>query len=286
MRYRVIVALLVVMLGTLVAPPHATGAAEDRLVAYRGLATWMDIYDAKTYEQPETAVRRMHAHGVRTLFLETANYRIDTRIFRRDVVATIIEAAHARGMNVVAWYLPSFTNVGRDYRRSMAAIRFRTPNGHAFDGFAMDIESDVVRDVGVRNRRMDRLSERVRAAVGPDYPLGAIVPEAGALYWHGFPYATVAKHYDVFLPMAYYTFRTSGASGVTTWMRRNVAEIRRATGDPAVPIHLIGGLSRDTSKAELRAFVDVAVARRVLGASLYEYETTTARQWAQLQRVR
>jgi hypothetical protein len=286
MRIRVIVVLLVVLASTLWTPPVAAVTGQDRLAAYRGLAAWTDIYDTKIYEKPVAAVRTMHAQGVRTLFLETANYRIDTPIFRPDVVATVIEAAHRRGMNVVAWYLPSFTNVDRDYRRSMAAIRFRTPNGHRFDGFAMDIESDVVRDVAVRNKRMDRLSKRVRAAVGPDYALGAIVPEADAKYWHGFPYQTVARHYDVFLPMAYYTFRTSGSVGVTRWMRRNVAAIREATGDPRVPIHLIGGLSKDTTLAELQAFVDVATARRVMGASVYEFETTTAKQWSVLQRLR
>jgi hypothetical protein len=286
MRIRVIVVLLVILASTLGAPPVAAAAPLDRLAAYRGLATWTDIYDTKIYERPVASVRKMHAQGVRTLFLETANYRIDTPIFRPDVVATVIEAAHRRGMNVVAWYLPSFTNIDRDYRRSMAAIRFRTPNGHRFDGFAMDIESDVVRDLAVRNKRMNRLSKRVRAAVGPDYPLGAIVPEADAKYWHNFPYKTVARHYDVFLPMAYYTFRTSGSTGVTRWMRRNVRAIREATGDPRVPIHLIGGLSKDTTLAELRAFVDVAVGRKVMGASVYEFETTTKKQWSVLQRLR
>jgi hypothetical protein len=286
MRIRIILAVLVVAVSTLAAPPLAAGAGADRLAAYRGLATWVDIYDTMPYERPVAAVRRMKAQGVTTLFLETANYRIDKPIFRPDVVATIIEAAHAHDIKVVAWYLPSFANVDRDYRRSMAAIRFRTPNGHRFDGFAMDIESDVVRDVAVRNKRMNRLSKRVRAAVGPDYTLGAIVPEADAKYWHNFPYTTVAKHYDVFLPMAYYTFRTKGPAGVDRWMRRNVTAIRQATGDPRTPIHLIGGLSERTSLPELRAFVDVALDRRVMGASLYEFETTTRRQWAELQRLR
>ena len=300
MRIRALALLTVVgVVGALAAPAWpadrpaadaraATAAAPllDPLTLYRGLGTWTDIYDETTYERPVATVKAMHGQGVRTLYLETANYRIDKPIFRPAVVARIVEAAHARGMKVVAWYLPSFTNVDRDYRRSMAAIRFTTPNGHRFDGFAMDIESDVVRDVKVRNARMRRLSHRVRAAVGPDYVLGAIVPEAGALYWHDFPYQTVDEYYDIFLPMAYYTFRTSGAAEAARWIRRNIATIRRETNNDGAPIHVIGGLSRDTTIPELRSFVDAVLSRDVYGASLYEFEGTTPRQWAVLQRLR
>ena len=303
MRIRAVVLLITIALATALAAPAWPAAAPpapaprtatavtpppsalDRLAIYGGLGTWTDIYDEVTYERPIAAVKAMHAQGVRTLYLETANYRIDKPIFRPRVVARMIEAAHQRRMKVIAWYLPSFTNVDRDYRRSMAAIRFTTPHGHRFDGFAMDIESDVVRDVKVRNARMERLSRRVRAAVGLDYPLGAIVPEAGALYWHDFPYQTVAEHYDVFLPMAYYTFRTSGAANVDRWVRRNITTIRRETNNDSVYIHIIGGLARDTTMPELRAFVDAALARNVYGASLYEFEQTTDRQWTVLQRV-
>lgn len=299
MRNRVVVLLLTVALTTTAAAPAwpahtppperlaaTTPALLDPLAIYGGLGTWTDIYDGLTYDRPIAAVKAMHAQGVRTLYLETANYRIDKPIFRPRVVARMIEAAHARGMKVIAWYLPSFANVDRDYRRSMAAIRFTTPNGHRFDGFAMDIESDVVRDLKVRNARMRRLSQRVRAAVGPDYTLGAIVPEAGALYWRDFPYRTVDQYYDIFLPMAYYTFRVDGAAQVNRWIRRNITTIRRETNDPGVPIHIIGGLSRDTTIPELRAFVDAALARNVYGASLYEFESTTPRQWRVLQRLR
>lgn len=264
----------------------AVADVTDPLVAYRGLGTWIDIYDDETWDRPVASVRRMHRKGVKTLYLETANYRIDRPIFRPDVVSTIIEAAHRRGIRVIAWYLPSFDNIAKDRRRSMAAIRFRTANGQRFDGFALDIEATVVRDIDTRNRRMRKLTRQIRERVGDRYTIGAIVPEYAALYWPGFPYKYVARHYDVFLPMAYYTFRTSGAAGTRKWIRRNIDGVRAATGDPDVPIHIIGGLSKDTTLRELRAFVTTVLDREVMGASLYEFETTRNRQWEQLARIR
>ncbi|HVM21313.1 MAG TPA: hypothetical protein VM307_15245 [Egibacteraceae bacterium] len=264
------------------APAPTAASTPRRLDLYRGLGSWTDIYDVVTYEQPVAAIARMHDKGVRTVYIETANYRINRKIFRPKKVARMIHAAHRRGMKVVAWYLPGFDDLDRDYRRAMAAIRFTTPRGHRFDAFALDIEATVVRDISVRNRRMRVLSRRLREAVGRRYPLGAIVPEAGALYWPDFPYATVDRYYDVFLPMAYFTFRTSGPEGVRRFTRRNIRAIRRATGDPDVPIHIIGGVAGDASPREVAAFVGATLDAAPLGASLYEFETTTDAQWRRL----
>jgi hypothetical protein len=260
----------------------------DQLQAYRGLGTWIDIYD-DTYEAPVAAVRKMKRKGVKTIYVETANFhrpkKASRPIYRPRKMARVIEAAHRRDMRVVAWYLPSFQNLRRDYRRSMAAIRFRTRDGHRFDSFALDIEYDGVRDLAKRNRRLLRLSRRLDDAVQPSYAMGAIVPEAGALYWLGFPYAAVAKQFDVFLPMAYASFRTNGYDGVHRFIGRNIREIRAETGDRATPVHAIGGLSADSSPSEVRAFVDAAQQRRSLGASLYSFPGTSRRQWRILQRV-
>lgn len=265
--------------------PQATSATTDPLVAYRGLATWVDIYDVWPYKHPTSVVRKMDRKGVRTLFLETGNYHSEGRVYRSEATARLIEAAHDRGIRVVAWYLPGYARLKKDFRRAIAAIRFRTPNGHRFDSFALDIEATIVRDIGTRNQRMRRLSRRLRDAVGADYTMGAIVPEADALYWPKFPYEAVARHFDVFLPMAYFTFRTSGPEGVYDFISHNVRAIRKHTGDPSVPIHVIGGISDDATLPETRAFVTAVRDRKPIGASLYSFMTTTRGQWARLEKV-
>jgi hypothetical protein len=193
----------------------------------------------------------------------------------------MLEAAHAQGMDVVAWYLPSYARPAVDERRAEAAIDFTTPSGQRFDGFALDIESDVVRSLAVRNRQAKRLARALRTHVGPDYALGAIVPEAGALFWLGFPYAQTARFFDVFLPMAYFTFRVAGASAVRTFTARNIATIRRLAGRDT-PVHPIGGLADRASSAEIAAFVGAANAGNAVGASLYDFTGTQPSAWTQL----
>ena len=159
-----------------VALPEAVPAPQPSVAAYRGLGTWVDRFDDAQWDDPEGTVQAMQALGVRTLFLQTSNYRTDYALFRPARMERFIRAAHVAGMRVVGWYLPGFDNLRRDYRRSMAAINFRTSDGQAFDSFGLDIESREVTDVTERNARLLRLSRRIRDAVGSSYPLGAIIP--------------------------------------------------------------------------------------------------------------
>lgn len=273
----------------------AGGAGSERngrplLAAYRGLATWVDLYDTASWADPEGSVAEMSARGVRTLFLETGNYRQRVRIVHPPRVARFVEAAHAQGISVVAWYLPSLAHPRTDLLRSLAPIRFRTPLGERFDSFALDIEASIVRSVALRNERLLSLSRRIRSAAGRSYPLGAIIPSPRGMallphYWPGFPYARLGRVYDVFLPMGYFSYRPHDLGGAFGYTARNVALIRAGTGRPRIPIHAIGGLADASSAAQVQAFVHAARACGIVGASLYDFPTTRPRAWARLARV-
>ena len=259
----------------------------DPLEAYRGLGAWVDMYNQGPWDYPRAAVRRMAERGVRTLYLETANYRKPVRgpMYRPRAVAAMIEEAHLQGLKVVAWYVPGFDNPAKDLKRATTAIDYTTASGQTFDSFSLDIEATVVGDIALRNERARTLSRRIRNHVGDDYTLGAIVPEAGALYWPDFPYGAMARHYDVFLPMAYFSYRTSGAAGVYDFVASNIAAVRQETGDPQAVVHLIGGIAEDSTATEVEAMVDAAQDKNAIGTSLYDFPTTTPRQWTKLSEV-
>ena len=264
--------------------PASPAPAPD-ISLYGGLGTWVDIYDQPVWKNPGPALRAMKARGARTLYLETSNYRQTTDVVRPTGAGRILDAAHALGLKVVAWYLPGFLRPAVDLRRSLAALRFRSGAGQRFDSFALDIEASVVRSVPLRNARLVSLSAALRRAGGVSYPLGAIIPAPRGMqlqrrYWPQFPYRRLAQLYDVFLPMAYFTYqRREGTYGYTV---RNVGIIRREVGNPGVPIHVIGGVADSASTAQVRSFVRAARACGVLGASLYDFLTTKRGHWAEL----
>jgi hypothetical protein len=191
-------------------------------------------------------------------------------------------------MRVVGWYLPSFADRRRDLARSLAAIRLTTPFGGRLDAFALDIEAATVRSIARRNRRALALSSRIRAAVGPGYALGAIVPDRRSTdrtrpsLWPRFPYRRLRRVYDVFLPMSYSSYRGHGSAFVYRYTRDNVEFLRRATGDPALPVHVVGGLANRLDARAARAVVDATRDAAAIGASFYKFSLTGREDWRAL----
>ena len=277
--------LLVAASLCLAVPAGAAGPRDTS--AYQGLGTWVDIWDGAQWAKPEAAVARMRDLGVTTLYLETSNYSQAVDLLRPAALGRFVDAAHANGLRIVAWYLPSFANVARDLRRSLAAVRFRSPKGEAFDSFALDIEAKVVPSAAKRSVRLLGLSRALRKAVGPDYPLGAIIPSPRGMqlrpdYWPRFPYAGLARSYDVFMPMGYFTYRYKTAAAARAYTEANVEILRAETGDEALAVHAVGGLAGPATIAQVRAFATAAADEGALGASLYDYATTSAAQWRAL----
>ncbi len=265
----------------------AAPAAASDTSSYRGLGTWVDVYDAASWANPERAVARMQARGIATIFLETSSYRRPDDLFRPDRVARFLDAAHERGLRVIAWYVPSFANLRRDLRRSLAAVFYEAPSGARFDSFALDIESSLVRSAARRTERLLRLASGIRAAAGEGYPLGAIIPSPRGMeilpaYWPGFPYANLAAVFDVFLPMAYFSYRTRDEATAGAYVARSLEILREQVGE--MPVHAIGGVASRSRPGQVRGFVEAACAGGAIGLSLYDFETTRPRQWDELAR--
>lgn len=282
-------AALLVLLAGLAVPSSATaGASRTGTVAvYGGVGSWVDIFATAARAEPRTVVAQLKLHGVRTLYLQTSNYSQPTAVVDPRVVGAFLDDAHAVGIHVVAWYLPSLAQPTLDRRRALAMLRFRSPRGARFDSVALDIESDVEKNVALRNVRLVALAHALRAAAPAGYPLGAIVPSPVGMrrhphYWPGFPYRQLAPSFDVFLPMAYFSYYEKTPRGVAAYTTQVVRAIRRETGRPDVLVHAIGGIADALTPAEVSAFAQASERCGVVGLSLYAYLETAASAWTTL----
>jgi hypothetical protein len=271
-----------------VAPAGGASAPSRHRTPYAGLGTWLDIYATSFWAHPKQEVAAMARDGIRTLYLQTGNYEQHVDLVRRGALGNFIDAAHAAGLKVVAWYLPSFLYPAQDTRRALAAIRFRSAKGGRFDSFALDIEASLVRSVRLRTSRLLRLSARLRAAAGRRYRLGAIIPSPVGIrrhptYWPGFPYRQLSDVYNVFLPMAYSTARhLRGIRATRAYNASDVAIIRARTGKPRMPIHLIGGIANRMGPRETAGFMRAVADCSPLGYSLYDFPLTSQATWKAL----
>ena len=254
------------------------------IMAYRGLGAWVDLFDSTYWNDPAAAISGMTAHGVRTLYIETSNFHWPSDLNKPAALSEFIVQAHAHGMKVVAWYLPQLKDLAYDLRRCKAALDFRTADGQRFDSFGLDIEDSSVTPASARTTQLLTLSGELRAAVGAGYPLGAIIPSPTGMtihasFWPDFPYKQLAAIYDVMVPMGYYTYHVHGYAKVFAETANNFTIIREQTGDPRIPIHVIGGAAANSSTAEVQAYVRCVREYGGLGASLYDYGTTKAGAW-------
>jgi len=280
------VALLAVALVSVAAAAAPAAERADASV-FGGLGTWVDIYDGAVYASPERAAQRIAARNVLTVWVETANDGAKVDVVNPVQLGRLVDALHARGVRVVAWYLPGHVKPVVDLRRSLAMLSFRTATGGAFDGVALDIESTKLRNVGLRSQRAVALTRQLRQAAG-DTPL-AVIPfnprglERRPTTWPRFPWADLAANADAFAPMIYTGGGLKGFDATYGYVTRALRLLRLNTGDPDVQIHVAGGVADRLGSEELAGFVAaVEDDGSTIGVSLYDWMTTSPRAWKAL----
>ena len=275
------------------APASAPAPAQvpvDALTPYRGLGTWASLYtwsrtvtNSNNPPVGSAAIDRMAALGVQTLFIQTAFADSQDAVVDQDLLVDLINRAHARGMRAVVWYLPTLVDTNRDMWHLMAAAALPA------DGLAVDVEARNVQDVNDRNQRLVGLSSALRQSL-PGRVLGAIVVAPVVMdvinpnFWPGFPWEQLAPYYDIWLPMSYWTGRTT-ASGYKDGYRYTFDDIRLLRDhvkQPSAPVHTIGGTSDQVLGGDVDGMVRAAAEQGALGGSLYDYNKTTDDIWPHL----
>jgi len=277
-------------------------AADRRdLSAYRGLGTWVDVFDyvpafQRAGDTPAVTTASfddMARLGVKTVYLQAAqdDERSPGDTIDPKLLGRMLQAAHKADLRIVAWYLPHFSDVNADLRRLRALMSFKS-NGQQFDGVAVDIEYNRdVTDTNDRNTALIDLSRRLRRAAG-DRPVGAIVLEPVFLevvspdYWPQFPWRRLSSLYDVWLPTSYWTNRSadSGYKEGFKYTDENIRGLRENLGDKNAPVHAVGGIADSALPKDEAGFLRAAKKDRAIGWSMYDYNTTVSSAWPTLRK--
>lgn len=280
-------------------PPDASAGTRD-LSAYEGLGTWIDAFDyGPAYaggDPPVTPddIDAMADSGVRTLYIQ-AN-RDDERspdgFVDRALLDEFVLRAHQRDMAVVGWYLPTFASVATDLGHLQDLLDYEV-DGHRLDGIGVDIEStEAVPNTTLRNNKLMLLSQRLDRAAG-ETPISAIVlppvltEVVNPDFWPGFPWAELEPHYDIWLPMTYWTERTesSGYNDGGRYLAESHERLLANLGNPDAVVHGIGGIGDATTEADLQAFTETLAATGAVGGSIYDWATLSDSNIALLNRL-
>ncbi len=273
-----------------VAPATRTPGPLD---SFRGLGAWLDVLDwSPTYTGNNAGfaypadLDAMALHGVQTLYIQTSRFNRPEDVLDPGLLGKIIARAHTHHMQVVGWYLPTHEDPDADLRRLLAAANLPV------DAIGVDIESTAQTDIAARNANLVRLSSDLRAATAK--PIAAIVlppvvtDVLNTHYWPQFPWATLAHLYDVWMPMGYWTNRTaeSGWRDGYRYTAENIDRVRAHLGNAGAAVHPVGGIADQVSPDEVAGMARAVSERGAIGGSLYDYRTTGADLWPNLQALR
>lgn len=269
------------------------------VAVYAGLGAWIDTYDyVTTYAGPNPPVTpgtvdQLAGRGVKTIYLQPVRNDAKTPggLIDADLLASFLTRAHAKKIAVVGWSTPRFVDVAFDLERLVKIADF-DHKGQRFDGVAVDIEdNESMRDPTTRSANLLALSRQLRARVGADTALGAIVMPAVQLdivnpaFWPAFPWGELRAFYDVWMPMTYWTTRDeiSGWRDGERYTTESVRLMREHLADPEARVHPIGGIADVSTPDQVAGFNRALAATGAIGGSLYDVATTTEPIWRALE---
>ncbi len=281
-------------------PSRSTAAT---IIPYQGLGTWIDAFDwtiqkgGKTPKISAQTIDSMAAAGVQTLFVQASRYD-SADVAEPERLLPIINRAHELGLYVVVWYLPTFTDVNADLRRTVAIANLDV------DGISIDIEARNVANVADRNRRLISYSQSLRTLLPGRFVSNNIVqpnimeavpnlwptefgklPATPTSYWTPFPYIDIAPYYDLWMIQSYWTQRSLGGGWRDAYKISvdNANRLRTILGRPDLPLYLIGGVGdRPLTTNDLAGWLLAHFEVKSVGASFYDWVVTPPAWWPAL----
>jgi hypothetical protein len=290
-----VVTVVAVVVAATVLVLRPAGADAD-LDPYRGLGTWVDVFDyaprlSSTPRVTPASIDDMGGLGPRTLYLQVANPdgAPSDRLSDERVLRALVKRAHRNDLMVVAWFLPDTVDLDADEQFVRLLSEFSV-DGRGFDGITLDLESRAIEDVADRNGRVVEITRRARDVIDDDIALGAAVLTAVHLeiinpaYWPDFPYEQLGEHVDVWLPMAYHSDREeeSGYRDAYAYGHESVVRLRDNLDDEDAEVHLIGGIADQVAPTDIERLLEAVDRTGAVGWSLYDFATTSSAAWPYL----
>jgi hypothetical protein len=262
--------------------PHSTGRSMAAPVSGKGMWATYDLLDRAS---PETIVRAARANGLTHIYLQVG--RTNLGFYGADGLNRLLPLAHANGLAVVGWVYPFLHDVVADLNLTAQVARYVTPDGHRIDALAADVEENMAPD------EVHAYGQLVRALVGDDTTLVVATYPPEMAQGRTYPYATVARVWNVIAPMDYYhrPGRAYSAAEARDYVVRSIRIIRARSGRQVVvaPIgqaYAIGSPNEvgpnNPTADETRAILRAARETGAAGLSFFEWSHATEQQWREI----
>jgi peptidoglycan hydrolase-like protein with peptidoglycan-binding domain len=243
-------------------PPAPVGPAPSG-TAFDGQGMWIWYLSQSDGGSLASIVAQAHAADVSTVFVKSSdgstNYWSQ---FSPELVAQL----HANGLHVCAWQFVYGTNPAGEASLGAKAV------ADGADCLVIDAEGEYEGRYGAAQTYIADL----RAAIGPDYPLG--LASFPYVYDHtSFPYSVFLGPNGAQFNAPQMYWRDIGNSIDTAYANTYIAN--RVYGRPIFPL---GQTYSNPSNAELLRFREEAVDYGATGISWWDWQETPASEWTAL----
>jgi hypothetical protein len=197
----------------------------------------------------------------------------------------LVPAAHAAGIDVVAWGFPYFYDPVGDARWTAQILAWRSPSGQSVDGYSADIERSS-EGVYLTAHRVGVYLQAVRRAAAGRLVVATVYPPTDAnWYGHQYPYTAMAPYVDAFAPMIYWECTDPGSDASSDVAR--LSSLR--------PVHVIGqafnmadveGRAIAPSAAEITEFLQAGRRAGAIGGSFWVWQDASPAEWAAIEAYR
>jgi len=242
------------------------GRKASSLDALRGKGIWVTNFK-QTPVHVSAIVTKARRAGLTSLWVRTGGKQ---GYYGSAFLPSLIPAAHAAGLRVVAWDFPFLSDPVADAGRARLAF------ADGVDAFAPDIET-AAEGTHATARRVSLYLSLVRAYAGTR-PIAATVPRPTPKRLASFPYGAFSRYADVFAPMVYWSCNEPGQLVIQS-LRRLGHWLPVAPVGQAYNMYADGGRLGLPTRAETWRFLDVARRGGAIGASLWTIESIGAGQF-------
>ncbi len=270
-------------------PPSLVAPAPDQLtpvvptdagVLPLGKGMWLYVPEEIEGGSVDALVARARQVGLTHVYVRTGSSR--GGFYAQPYMDELLPKAHAAGIRVYGWDFPYLDDVDADVARALAAITHTTPGGERLDGFAADIET-ASEGTNLSAEGAAAYGQRLRSAVGPAYPMVAVVPRPSANMQGRYPYAAVIPPFDAVAPMTYWLNRQPDTDVI------NDIGFLASFGKPVLPIGQAydggpeGGRPGPPPSEEIQRFLGAAHQVGAAGVSLWSWQHASQAIWDTLQ---
>jgi peptidoglycan hydrolase-like protein with peptidoglycan-binding domain len=243
-------------------PPPDQGHTSTAGTAFDGGGMWIWKLNEAEGGDPSAIATRALANNVRTIFVKSG----DGTTYWQQFTPQLVQALKGRGIEVCAWQYV----YGTDPEGEAAVAALAKQAGAAC--FVIDAESEFEG----KYEQAQRYVNNLRAAVGPDYPIG-LTSFAFVDVHPGFPYSVFlgpgGAQFN--LPQVYWHAIGGGVDAVVN----HTYEVNRPYGRPIAPI---GQTYHDPPLPEIQRFRQLVAANRSGGVSWWAWHETNDAEWASI----